>query len=201
MIWMDFTMRALRKFNTKKFFSLTAILVCFLSVSLYADNSSRVIIKSANGNFNDDQYLINANIHYEIGKEIQEALDHGISIQIDIQLHARQKRDWIWDSTVESKTLSFLLEHHPLSGHYQVTNLDNYHRKHFQNLQSAIKHIGSIRNHVLFNRSELIPERNYLARIRSRLNIQNLPAPLRLQAYFSPEWNLACSWYEWMIQQ
>ena len=197
---MDFTMRAWKKFKIKNQVSFVAILTFFLCVSLYANNTGHIIIKNANGIFNQDQYLITANIQYQLGKEIQEALDHGISLQIDIQLHARQQRDWIWDTTVKFKTLSYLLEHHPLSGHYQVTNLNNYHRKHFQNLESAIEYIGSIRNIYLFNRSKLIPEKNYQARIRSRLNIQNLPAPMRLLAYFSPEWNLACSWYEWMIQ-
>ena len=194
-------MRVWKKNKTKNTVAFAAILTFFLCVSLYANNTSNIIIKSANGIFNEDQYLVNANIHYEIGKEIQEALDHGISLQIDIQLYAIQQRDWVWDTTLKFKTLRYLLEHHPLSGHYQVTDLNNYHRKHFQNLESAIKYIGSINNLNLINRSNLIPEKNYQARIRSRLNIQNLPAPMRLLAYFSPEWNLACPWYEWMIQQ
>ena len=194
-------MPAWKKFKNKKLYSFAFLLVSFLSVSIYANDTSRIFIKNANGKFTDDQYLVNANIHYDLGKEIQEALDHGISLQIVIQIHARQQRDWVWDTTVKFKTFSFLLEHHPLSGHYQVTDMNNFHRKHFQNLDSAIAHIGSVRNLNLFSRSKLIPEKNYQARIRSRLNIQNLPAPMRLLAYFSPEWNLACSWYEWMIQQ
>lgn len=194
-------MPAWKKFKAKIPVFFAAALTFFLCVPLYAKNTSQIIIESANGIFNEDRYLINANIHYELGNEIQEALDHGISLQIDIQFHARQQSDWIWYTTVKFKTLSFLLEHHPLSGHYQVTDLNNYHRKHFQNLESAIEYIGSINNLDFFNRNKLVPEKNYQVRIRSRLNIQNLPAPMRLLAYFSPEWNLASSWYEWMIQQ
>lgn len=194
-------MRAWKNPKSNNLVLFAPILLLFLCVSLYANNSSQIVVKNANGIFNEDHYLINADIHFDFGKEIQEALDHGISLQIDIQLQARQRRNWLWDTTVKFKTLSFLLEHHPLSGHYQVTDMNNYHRKHFQNLKDAINHIGSIKNINLFARSKLIPEKNYHARIRSRLNIQNLPAPMRLLAYFSPEWNLACSWYEWMIQQ
>jgi len=149
----------------------------------------------------EENYLVSANFKYHLGEEIQEALDHGIALQIDIHLYAKEQRMWIWDTTIKSSTISFRLEHHPLSGHYQVTNLENYHRKHFQNLQSALDYIGLIKNYTLFKRSELQTNKKYLARIRAQLNIQNLPAPLRLLAYVSSQWRLSCPWHEWIIQQ
>jgi hypothetical protein len=208
---MDFIMRVWKKPSLNRTMSHTrnnnGIFLLYLVLLLvWPDNSvanvdNSIEIKHAGGEFVEENYLVSAIFKYHLGKEIQEALDHGIALQIDILLYAKQQRKWIWDTTIKSSTMSFRLEHHPLSGHYQVTNLDNYYRKHFQNLQSALDHIGLIKKYTLLERSKLNPDKIYIARIRARLNIQNLPAPLRLLAYVSSQWSLNCPWHEWIIQQ
>jgi hypothetical protein len=198
---MGFIMLVWKKPNTSRIFLLYLVLLLALPDNSNANVENSIEIKHAGGEFVEENYLVSANFKYHLGEEIQEALDHGIALQIDIHLYAKEQRMWIWDTTIKSSTISFRLEHHPLSGHYQVTNLENYHRKHFQNLQSALDYIGLIKNYTLFKRSELQTDKKYLARIRAQLNIQNLPAPLRLLAYVSSQWSLSCPWHEWIIQQ
>jgi len=221
MIWMGFIMLVWKKPSTSRtmshtcndygtmshtrnnngIFLLYLVLLLALPDNSNANVENSIEIKHAGGEFVEENYLVSANFKYHLGEEIQEALDHGIALQIDIHLYAKEQRMWIWDTTIKSSTISFRLEHHPLSGHYQVTNLENYHRKHFQNLQSALDYIGLIKNYTLFKRSELQTDKKYLVRIRAQLNIQNLPAPLRLLAYVSSQWSLSCPWHEWIIQQ
>ena len=98
-------------------------------------------------------------------------------------------------------TISYQLEHHPLSGHYLVTNLNNYQRKHFQNLRGALDYLGKIENLPLFLREDILPDRVYIGRMRARLNIQKLPASLRPLAYLSPKWRMSSQWYKWVIKQ
>ena len=198
MIWMDFIMLVWKKADTTHIFIILVLLWPGIS---YSTISTGIDIQHANGTFDEENYLINANIQYRFGEEIQDALDHGIAIQIDIHLLAKQQRKWIWDKIIKSSTISYRLEHLPLSDHYQVTNLRNYHRKHFQNLPVALNYIGLIKDYSLLERGVFNPNENYLARIRAQLNIHELPAPLRLLAYVSSTWRLNSPWYEWVIQQ
>jgi len=145
--------------------------------------------------------ILDAYIQYQFSEETQEALEHGIALQIDINLGVKQQRKWLWDRKIKSTTMSYRLEHHPLSGHYLVTNLNNDHRKHFQNLQGALSSLGLIKNFPLFKHDILIPDNVYIAQIKAKLNIHTLPAPLRLLAYLSSNWRLTSPWYEWIIQQ
>ena len=170
-------------------------------VLLLAKTSNVIEIKNVNASFVDQKYQVNADFKYVLGDEIQEALNHGIGLQIDIQINAKQQREWLWNTTIKSSTISYLLKHHPLSGHYQITNLGNHRKKHFQNLQSALDYISSIKNYNLLDQDNLNPDKIYIAGIRAKLNIQNLPAPLRLLAYISSDWQLNCPWHEWKIKQ
>jgi hypothetical protein len=38
---------------------------------------------------------------------------------------------------------------------------------------------------------------HYMVQVRSRLDFDSLPAPLRLKAYFSNDWWLTSGWYSW----
>jgi hypothetical protein len=52
---------------------------------------------------------------------------------------------------------------------------------------------------TLFDQDLLIENKTYLARIRTFLDIESLPPPMRPQAYFSPNWDLSSEWYEWEL--
>lgn len=181
--------------------SLFIIILLSWSHVVNSKPTSGIDIKHASGTLNKDTYYVDAYIQYQFSEETQEALEHGIALQIDINLDVKKQRKWLWDKKIKSTTMSYRLEHHPLSGHYQVTNLNNYHRKHFQNIQGALSSLGLIKNFPLFNTIILMPDSVYIAQIKAKLNIQTLPAPLRLLAYVSSNWHLASPWYEWVIQQ
>jgi hypothetical protein len=172
-----------------------------LPVIAFSTTGAGIDIEYARGTLNEDAYSIDARIHYRFSKETQEALEHGIALQIDIHFDALMHREWLWNKTIASSTLSYRLEHLPLVNDYLITNLNNYQRRHFQNLQEALSHLGLIKNFPLLKRGILIPDNKYIARIRARLNIQALPAPLRPLAYVSSNWHLISPWYEWTIQQ
>lgn len=146
-------------------------------------------------------YLMDARIVYHFSDETRKALDHGVSLQIDIELRVKKHRPWLWDKTVTTTELNFMLEHHPLSGNYLVTNLANGRKRQFQDLTGALDFLGTIKNHPLIPRNLLASDGKYIAQIRAGLNIQALPAPLRPLAYVSSKWQLASPWHDWTIQQ
>lgn len=181
-------------------------LACFLLLIVwpnisYSNIAAGINIEKANGSFDGDKYSVGARIIFQFSKETREALEQGVALHFDINIDVKESRTWLWNKTIVISTISYLLEHHPLSGHYLVTNLNNYQRKHFQNLRRALDYLGKIENLPLFIREDILPDRVYIGRMRARLNIQKLPASLRPLAYLSPKWRMSSQWYKWVIKQ
>ncbi len=199
---MDFIMRAWKRPESIWQYILVLSMTLLLWPGFACSSTAPGIdIEYAQGTLNDDTYSIDARIQYRFSEESQEALDHGVALQIDINLVAQIHRKWLWNKTIASSTLSYRLEHLPLSNNYLVTSLNDYQRRYFQDLQKALHYLGVIKNFPLLKPDIQMPENKYVARIRARLNIQALPTPLRPLAYVSSKWRLISPWYEWIIHQ
>jgi hypothetical protein len=82
-----------------------------------------------------------------------------------------------------------------------VTRLDDGELEQFQNLEDVLKYIGKIKNFPLTDTSLLERDGSLYAQIKSHLNIEALPAPLRPLAYISTEWRLSSPWQTWVIKE
>ena len=184
-------------------FNVSSVLVSLLlfSTSLYAEPNDGFIIKNAELNPGETEYMLNADIQFHFSKEALRALEHGIAIQIDIEMQAKQARKWLWDKKIRKKILSQRLEHQPLSGQYLVTNLNTGIKRLFNSFHHALEYMGSIINYPFLEVAALEQGKTYIALVRASLNTESLPVPLRLSAYVSSDWQLSSLWYKWTIQQ
>jgi hypothetical protein len=175
------------------------LIFLFTHSSIAGTNSIK--IESADGVIIEDMYSVNANISYQLGKENRNALEHGIPLEFDIEFRIKKRRPWMWDQTLISRTITYRLEHQPLSGDYLVTRLDNGDLEQFQNLEDVLVYIGKIKNFPLIDTATLGTGGIFYAQVKTHLNIEALPAPLRPLAYISSEWRLSSPWYTWMIKE
>ncbi len=163
--------------------------------------TNSISVNNADGVIIENMYTVNAKISYQLGKESRTALEHGIPLEFDIDFRIRKRRLWFWDQTLVNKTVTYRLEHQPLSGDYLVTRLDNGELEQFQNLEDVLKYVGEIRNFPLTDASSLEMNGSLYAQIKSHLNIEALPAPLRPLAYISTDWRLSSPWQTWEIKE
>ncbi|MGH8555099.1 MAG: DUF4390 domain-containing protein, partial [Gammaproteobacteria bacterium] len=91
------------------------------------------------------------------------------------------------------------LEHHALTKTYVIVNLITGDRQNFTSLADARAGLGKIRGVPILERRWLSPGRGYHARVRASLDIESVPAPVRLIAYFSSGWRLSSAWFEWSL--
>jgi len=159
------------------------------------------VIESAKLNPVGARYTLNAVIQFHFSKEALKALEHGIALQIDIEMQAKQTRKWLWDKKIRKKILSQRLEHQPLNDQYLVTNLNTGVKRHFQSFYHALEFMGSINDYPFLELTSLEQGKTYTALVRASLNTESLPTPLRLSAYVSSEWQLSSPWYQWTIHQ
>jgi len=199
---MDFIMLNCKKPEVGNFIVLPVLTCLFLfPVLLYAELDDGFIVENAELSPDTTEYTLDADIQFHFSKEVHKALDHGIALQIDIEIQAKQPRKWLWDTTIRQVELNQRLEHHPLSNQYLVTDLNTGIKHHFQNLNNALKFLGTIKDYPLFGLATLKQGKTYTAQIRASLNTESLPAPLRLSAYLASDWQLSSPWFKWTIPQ
>jgi uncharacterized protein DUF4390 len=199
---MVFSMHALKRNNTMSFFKIikTYSIVLLLSISslTFAKN---IDIKSTHAYKENSIYYIDTLYEIKLTEEADKALHHGIPLEIHTLFQLRLKRKWLWDKTVSDKKIIYKLEHRPLTNNFLVINLNTGLRHSYLSLDAALLHINTISKMKLFDQNILDPNKTYVARIKTFLDTNSLPPPLRPQAYFSKKWDVSSEWFEWNVKQ
>lgn len=144
-------------------------------------------------------YRLNAQVEYHFSKPALEALQNGVPLIVELEMAVRRRRAWVWDETVYTLSQRFRLEYHTLSRQYLVNNLNSGVRNGFVTIRAALQFIGQINDFPFLDKGLLAPNERYEGALRAWLDIESLPAPLRLLAYLSEDWRLTSEWYTWPL--
>lgn len=162
--------------------------------------SQGIDFKNLNSTLVGGVYLLDARIKYDFNDEVLEALEHGVSLRIDIIIRIKKKRKWLWDKKIREDVINYKLDRHPLSNHYLVSNLNSGNRYQLQSLDDALTVMGTIKNYKLIEARDLQKNASYMGDILAKLNIESLPPPLRPVAYASKHWQLKSPRKKWVIR-
>ena len=144
-------------------------------------------------------YRLSAQIEYRFSNAALDALQNGVPLTVEIEMEVRRRRPWLWDETVYALAQRFQLEYHALSRQYLVSNLNSGERRGFPTRAAALRFMGQINDFPLLDRSLLTGDERYEGALRARLDLEALPAPLRLFASLSEDWRLTSEWLTWSL--
>ena len=145
--------------------------------------------------------VLDARIEYVFSEAALEALDNGVPLTLDVHIKVQKSNAWLWEQRELDRHLRFLIRYHTLAQLYQVVNLDADTQQNFVTREAAITALGEILSVPLMKNADLKPEEDYVVKLRTTLDIEALPLPLRPLAYLSPGWNLASEWRTWRLQR
>jgi hypothetical protein len=165
-----------------------------------AEAASEFRIRTVETRLVDGVYRLKADIELGLTEPVLEALDNGVALSIVLDFEVIRPRDYWLDEVVASLSQRFRIRYHPLSQRYVVSNLNTGAQANFHDLDEALEFIGELRNFPLIDDDLLSDHSAYLGQIRAGLNLEDLPAPLYLQARFSPSWYLSTGWVEWPLK-
>lgn len=165
-----------------------------------SSNAEEIEVEYANTNLISDAWYLDARINFEFHDDVVEALNHGVDLNIDIDILIKEQRKWLWDKVIKEGVIKFKLEHQPLANLYIVTHLSNYERIQFDDLNLALSYLGNINNYLLLDASMIDTEKKYSGRISARLNVEDLPPPLKPVAYISSRWQVNSNPYFWSFR-
>ena len=166
--------------------------LCFLHSNF--SMAEGISVQSASMSVEGESVAVDADIQYQLSDEAREALEHGVPLYIVVEIKTEEIRKLLWNRNLKQNSLVFRLEYHPLSQRYLLIDKTNAKRQDFQYLSSLLNELSRIRAWSISLPDDLENNQNYRTQIRARLDIQSLPAPLRLIAFVSRRWQLFSEW-------
>ena len=171
--------------------SLTVLLLAACSKQENADYGfaiKQVSIKPA-------YQSININLQQQLGlsSRAQEALEHGVTLSIKLQLELHHESHLM---VVVKENRRFQLRYLPLSERYQLS-ADEQEMQVFSRLRHLLAVIDNL--NVRLSSGPLLPGK-YELRTRVSLDKTRLPTPMQLPAWFSSDWQHDSEWSVWPFE-
>jgi hypothetical protein len=161
--------------------------------------------------------IIEGQLELPLPVNVEEAVNKGIPLDIRVDLRLYRQRAWWWNRLLASWQLQRQVRLHALSGQYLVTEVQNC-RLHGRSacipapegsiakasesastLAEALTQLGELTN-LFFDLNDIeLSDGNYVLEVRTELDIESLPPPLRPVAYTLPSWHLDSGWTSWTV--
>ena len=149
----------------------------------------------------DGVYLLDAQITFNFSADSLEALENGVALTVIVEMDILKSRPLIWDKRLARLTSRHQLQRHALSNRYILTNLNTDESRSFRTLRGAMTALGTLERFPMLDSHLLESGNEYRLRLRARLDIEALPAPLRPLAYLSALWRKSDTWSTWPIER
>lgn len=176
------------------------------STSAPGGNEAGFDIRNARTELVDGVFLLDADISFVFSEETLEAIENGVPVTIILEMQVLRERGLVWDNLwwdekIADLQAKFRIETRPLSKTYLVRNLNSGETRVFGSFDEVVEGLGRIRDFPLLDETLLGGEGSYYLRLRTLLDIESLPSPMRPWAYLSSLWRLESDWYEWPIER
>lgn len=176
---------------------LCGVISAFISQKSHADGFK---IISAETKLKNHVYHLKSNMDLSFSDDALEALRSGVPLIVLVNIEVLKDRNWWWDETIAELEQGYLLLYHALSEKYIIHNLNSGAQKNYISLDAALSSLGNIRDLPLIDKNLLNQDDDYYVRLRTYLDIESLPAPMRPIAYISSQWQLESDWFSWPLK-
>ena len=175
-------------------------LVLLLCWSVSARAAPEFVIHDVQVEAQQDQYLLSLLIDYRLSRVALEALSNGVPLTFELKVRVEKVWGGLWEQRPLELTLRHQIRYHALTGLYRVVDLTSGERASFVTQDAALYELGDYSDIKLITKEKLDPESDYKVRLRTDLDIEALPLPLRPLAYFHRGWKLSSGWTQWPLR-
>lgn len=144
----------------------------------------------------DDRYQPAADFTITPNSVVEQALTHGVPLYFTSEFTLIRHR-WYWlNEVVAQDEQTVKLSYNALTRQYRITYGTLF--QNFGSLDDALHILG----HQVFDQVQaqsLKPGATYVASVRMRLDLTQLPKPLQINALVNTDWGLDSDWYHWNV--
>lgn len=170
---------------------------CLLCSWTVQASAQQFTIENAKTELVKQVYSLDATLKYQFTPETLAALKNGVSLILVLDIEVIKPRRYMWDEEIASLEQRYEIQYLALTGQYLLSNKNSGAKHVFAKLEDALRSLGRIKDLPIIDAHLLNSKEHYMVQARSRLDLDSLPVPLRLKAYFSSEWWLSSGWYSW----
>jgi hypothetical protein len=142
----------------------------------------------------DVSLLLKGDISFNFSKAALEALDNGLPLAVETEINIKPANKWYWQKSLVSYNYKLEIQYHDLSQKYLVKGFSDDYPRAFHTQSSALAALGHVEDLPLIELSLLQAEDSYVVNIRSALDSESLPIPLRPLTYLSDDWRMKSEW-------
>lgn len=176
------------------------LFVWLITISMSSGASAPFVQPELTLKQTEAQIVLMGNLNFLLSKEALDAIDNGLPLSMTTELKIVNPGKWFFDNTVWVASYHQQIQYHALSQQYLVKDMQSDYAKAFLTKDAAIQALGSIKGFALTEKVEFHPMKKYELKVRSRVDINSLPTPLRPLAYLSDGWKLRSEWKTWPIR-
>lgn len=168
-------------------------LVSLFAATAHADG---LTLSRAEIRLNDDGYQLSATYDVNLNYAVQQALTRGIALYFVGEFSLTRSR-WYWlDEEIFRSEQVVKLSYNVLTRQYRISRGALY--QNFASYEDALN-ILARQSSAPIAKDLLKKDGNYLAAARLRLDIEQLPKLLQVNALTGKDWDLGSDWYRWVV--
>ena len=170
--------------------------ICLLAPTLAF---ARGIVLETDSRLVDNKVVISAHASIALDADVIDALDNGIALQFVLEGQiARSHRYWVDKHLAQTRRV-FVVARHALSNRYSIVETGSTRAQTFRTVAETLEALGELPDVVSIEKQSLAPGAAYIARVRLKLDTDELPSPMRPVVWLSPAWWVSSGWHEWTI--
>ncbi len=181
----------LSKYNASLF-----LLLLTLSANAFADFR----ITEGFSQLKGDTLRTQAAFDLSIGQDPLDALNNGIPLTLAVEMVLFRERAWLPNEKIAQWQFLYEINYHALSGRYVVSEQDSDEYTSFSTVNAALQAVGQFSNNWDTSGS-VTPndDQEYFVKLRVRLDLTPLPAPIKLISHVARQWRQNSGWEQWSV--
>ena len=166
-----------------------------------AQDNDPFVVKRAEFKLDDSLLMLDLEIDSNLPDFITIAIDQGFAVPLMFVIEIRADQAYWFDDREVSLKQQYTLHHQPLLDSYVVLDVNTSERHYFDERKAAVDFIELVYNYPMLDIDNLAADKNYYARVRFGIDIDELPLPLQSSWFWDSDWDLQSEWYEWEVKR
>jgi Domain of unknown function (DUF4390) len=183
---------------SRKFSRLCALALCALTLAFGAvAHAEGIEVRNAALVAGEDGYFLEADFEIALNPTLEEALNKGVPLYFLLEFEVIRPR-WYWlNEKVLNNQQQYRLAYNALTRQYRLGLGSLF--QNFGSLSEALDFLSRVRRRQVLEPGTLTKGTTYVAGVRMRLDVSQLPKPFQLNALASRDWNFGSEWHRWSV--
>jgi len=178
-----------------------ALVMLTSGTATLAQDREPFVVKRAEFKLDASMLMLDLELDSNLPGFITIAIDQGFAVPMMFEIEIRADKPYWFDDRVVSLKQQYTLHHQPMLDSFVVLDVNTSERHYFDERKAAVDFIELVYNYPMLDIDNLAADKNYYARVRFGIDIDELPLPLQSSWFWDSDWDLQSEWYEWEVKR